>query len=84
MPIQNANDAQDALGAKGDFKRFGIIGLHCFEQDSFLKTIELWKELVAECPDAINTSFNFKWDSRPAKKPGFESAMSLHDIRYFQ
>ncbi|TVY32060.1 FAD-linked oxidoreductase [Lachnellula subtilissima] len=84
VPIQNANDAQDALGAKGDFKRFGIIGLHRFEQDSFLKTIELWKELVAECPDAINTSFNFKWDSRPAKKPGFESAMSLHDIRYFQ
>lgn len=84
VPIQNANDAQDALGAKGDFKRFGIIGLHRFNQDAFLKTIELWKELVAECPDAINTAFNFKWDSRPAKKPDFDSAMSLHDVRYFQ
>ncbi|TVY18018.1 FAD-linked oxidoreductase azaL [Lachnellula arida] len=83
VPIQNANDAQDALGAKGDFKRFGIIGLQRFNQGSFLKIIELWRELVAECPDAINTSFNFKWDSRPAKQPNSESAMGLHDIRYF-
>ena len=84
VPIQNASDAVAAIGAKGDFKRFGIVGLHHFEVDLFMKTVTLWKEMMAECPDAINTSFNFKWDSRPVKSPRFDSAMSHHDIRYWQ
>ncbi len=84
VPIQNASDARAAMGAKGDFKRFGVVGLRRFEADSFMKTISLWKEMVAECPDAINTAFNFQWDSRPVKPPRFDSAMSHHDIRYWQ
>ena len=82
--IQNISDAREAIGAKGDFKRFGIAGLRRFNIDSFLKTIDIWKELVAECPDAVNTSFNFQWDSRPVKTPSFDSAMCLHDIRFYQ
>ncbi|KAI1088778.1 hypothetical protein F5B19DRAFT_505270 [Rostrohypoxylon terebratum] len=84
VPIQNTSDGREAIGAKGDFKRFGVVGLRRFDVDGFVKTIDVWKELVAECPDAINTAFNFQWDSRPPKAPGFESAMSLHDIRYWQ
>ncbi|KAK7990904.1 FAD binding domain-containing protein [Apiospora arundinis] len=84
VPIQNASDAREMLCAKGDFKRFGIVGLRRFDIDSFLRTIELWKNLVETCPDAINTAFNFQWDSRPPKAPDFESAMSLHDVRYWQ
>lgn len=84
VPIQNASDAREMLCAKGDFKRFGIVGLRRFDVDSFLKTIEVWKALVQTCPDAINTAFNFQWDSRPPKTPAFESAMSLHDTRYWQ
>ena len=84
VPIQNASDGREAIAAKGDFKRFGVVGLRRFEIDSFLETIDLWKKLIAECPDAINTAFNFQWDSKPAKAPAFESAMCLHDIRYWQ
>ena len=84
VPIQNASDARAALGAKGDFKRFSVVGLNCFNVDSFMQTISLWKEMVAECPDSINTSFNFQWDSRPVRPPRFDSAMSHHDIRYWQ
>ncbi|XDG04463.1 hypothetical protein ABKA04_004078 [Annulohypoxylon sp. FPYF3050] len=84
VPIQNTSDGRDAIGAKGDFKRFGVVGLRRFDVNGFVKTIDVWKNLVAECPDAINTAFNFQWDSRPPKAPGFESAMSLHDIRYWQ
>jgi hypothetical protein len=84
VPIQNASDGREALAAKGDFKRFGVVGLHRFDEQSFLQTIDLWKQMVAECPDAINTAFNFQWDARPVKKPDFESAMCLHDIRYWQ
>ncbi|KAI1207303.1 uncharacterized protein F4807DRAFT_183671 [Annulohypoxylon truncatum] len=84
IPIQNTSDGREAIGAKGDFKRFGVVGLKRFDADGFIKAIDVWKSLVAECPDAINTAFNFQWDSRPPKAPGFESAMSLHDIRYWQ
>ncbi|KAK8007639.1 hypothetical protein PG989_001629 [Apiospora arundinis] len=84
VPIQNASDAREMLCAKDDFKRFGIVGLRRFDIDKFLGTIEVWKSLVETCPDAINTAFNFQWDSRPPKAPDFESAMSLHDVRYWQ
>lgn len=84
VPVQNTSDAREVLCAKGDFKRFGVVGLRRFNIDSFLETIEVWKILVDKCPDAINTTFNFQWDSRPPKAPEFESAMSLHDIRYWQ
>ncbi|KAK7918184.1 FAD-linked oxidoreductase [Apiospora marii] len=84
VPIQNASDAREMLCVKGDYKRFGIVGLRRFDVDRFLKTIEVWKTLVETCPDAINTAFDFQWDSRFPKTPGFESAMSLHDTRYWQ
>lgn len=84
VPIQNANDGRAALDAKGGFKAFGTIGLQHFDEENFLKTIDLWKELVAECPDAISTAFNFQWDSKPVKSLGIDSAMSHHDIRYWQ
>ncbi|KAI1135516.1 hypothetical protein F5Y05DRAFT_174026 [Hypoxylon sp. FL0543] len=54
-----------------------------FDVDRFLQVVDVWKTLVKECPDAINTAFNFQWDSRPPKTPSFDSAMSLHDIRYW-
>ncbi|OCL05429.1 FAD-binding domain-containing protein [Glonium stellatum] len=84
VPIQNTSDGHEALNAKGDYKRFGVVGLRRFDKEGFLKTIDVWTNLITECPDAINTSFNFQWDSRPVKTPPFESAMSLHDIRYWQ
>ena len=84
VPIQNISDGREAIGAKGDFKRFGIVGLRRFDIDSFLKTVEIWKELVAKCTDAMNTAFNFQWDSRPVKTPPFDSAMCLHDTRFYQ
>lgn len=84
VPIQNASDRGEALAAKGGFKQFGIVGLHQFDEEAFLRIIEIWRELIAECPDAINTAFNFQWDSRPVKRLDIESAMCLHDIRYWQ
>ncbi|KAF7881540.1 hypothetical protein EAF00_011909 [Botryotinia globosa] len=80
VQIQNASDRGEALAAKGGFKQFGIVGLHQFDEEAFLRTIAIWKEMSAECPDAINTAFNFQWDSRLVKRPYIESAMCLHDI----
>lgn len=83
IPIQDANDSFSFLEAKGDYKRYSCVGLRRFEKQRFLKIIEIWKRLVADCPDAINTSFTFQWDSRHAKTPAFESAMSLHDTHFW-
>ncbi|KAL3443397.1 FAD binding domain-containing protein [Aspergillus insuetus] len=74
----------DALNANGDFKRFGQAGLREFSTERFLQTIGIWERLVDECPDAVNSSFNLMWFSRPVKRPSFESAMAVHDIRFWQ
>lgn len=84
VPIQNVSDGRETLEAKGGFKTFGTVGLRRFDIDRFLATVDVWKRLMEECPDAINTTFNFQWDSRPPKQPSFESANSLHDIRFWQ
>ena len=84
VPIQNISDGREAIGAKGDFKHLDIVGLRRLDIDSFLKTVELWKELVAECHDAINTEFKFQWASKPVKTPPFDSPMCLHDTRFYQ
>lgn len=84
VPIQNTSDGREALAAKGGYKRFGVVGLRRFDVDKFLQVVDVWNTLVQECPDAINTAFNFQWDARFPKKPDFDSAMSLHDIRYWQ
>jgi FAD binding domain len=84
VPIQNASDARNALGAKGDFKRFSVIGLQRFDPEAFLKTVYVWKEMTAQCPDAINTAFNFQWDARPPRKSDLGSAHCLQDVRYWQ
>lgn len=84
VPIQNASDGREAFTANGSFKRFGILGLRRFDIDRFMQTVEVWRELIDECPDALSTSFNFQWDSRPVRTPEFDSAMCLHDTRYWQ
>lgn len=84
IPVQNASDARAALGAKGEFKQFSIVGLHAFDEDAFLETVEIWKEMVSACPDSINSAYNFQWDSRFAPAATMDCAMSLTDIRFWQ
>ncbi|RDA89836.1 hypothetical protein CP533_6947 [Ophiocordyceps camponoti-saundersi (nom. inval.)] len=84
VPIQNVCDGRAALEAKGGFKMFATVGLGCFDVERFLETVEVWKRLMEECPDAINTTFNFQWDSRPPRRPEFESANCLSDVQFWQ
>ncbi|KAL4907582.1 hypothetical protein BDW74DRAFT_176333 [Aspergillus multicolor] len=84
VPIQNASDARAALGVKGGFKAFGVVGLHSFNVDAFVQTVEVWKEMVETCPDALNSAFNFQWDSRPPRGFEREGACSLGGVRYWQ
>ncbi|OGM40774.1 monocarboxylate transporter [Aspergillus bombycis] len=83
-PIQHASDAREALCGKGDLKQFGVVGLHGFDAEGFVRTIDTWKQMVHDCPDAINTGFNVQRDARAVKTPEVELAMSLYDIPYWQ
>ncbi|PFH60833.1 hypothetical protein XA68_10240 [Ophiocordyceps unilateralis] len=84
VPIQNVCDGREALEVKGGYKTFATVGLGRFDTDRFLQTTDVWKRLMRECPDAINTTFNFQWDSRPPRRPGFDSANSLHHVQFWQ
>ena len=84
IPLQNASDARAAIGNKGDFKRFSIVGLKGFDINTFLKTIDIWRNLTHECPDAISTAFNFQWDARLPAPARFETALGLRDVRFWQ
>ncbi|KAI5866335.1 hypothetical protein GGS23DRAFT_594463 [Durotheca rogersii] len=65
VPIQDTSDGCETLTAKGGLKRFGVVGLRRFDVEGFLQTVDVWKTLVEECPDATNTAFNFQWASIP-------------------
>ena len=39
VPIQNCSDGFAFLEAKGDYKRYSIVGLHRFDRQRFLKII---------------------------------------------
>lgn len=85
VPIPNASHGRETSGAKEGFQGVGIVGLQHFDQEeAFLKTIDMWVETIAECPDAIMAAFSFQGDARPAKKPGLESAMCHHDLWFWQ
>ena len=84
LHIENLNDSLDFVCAKGELKRYNMAGTHEFNVENFLKTVALWQQLVHECPDAAQSSFNFHWHSRPPKAPEFDSAMSHQGIRMWQ
>ena len=46
VPIQNVSDGREAIGAKGDFKRLGIVGLRRFDIDSFLRRSKYGRSLL--------------------------------------
>ncbi|PHH83218.1 hypothetical protein CDD82_2990 [Ophiocordyceps australis] len=84
VAIQNIGHGSEPLQAKGGFRMFATVGLRRFDTESYLKTIDVWRRLVTECPDAVDTTFNFQWDSKPPRRPGFESANSLGHVHFWQ
>lgn len=84
IPIQNLSDGREAFNAKGGFKRFETVGLRNFNRAGFIEVVALWKAMVAECTDAITTSFNFQWNAQPAPGDTGETCSTLHDVRMWQ
>ncbi|KAF2161222.1 hypothetical protein M409DRAFT_28261 [Zasmidium cellare ATCC 36951] len=84
IPIQNAADALDPLGAcGGGYKKLVLTGLYSLESSLFTDVTKIWQDLTTSHPDALSTTFSFQWDSRPPKHAPFESANSMHDVRFW-
>ena len=82
-PIQNLSDGLEPLCAKGDHKKFVIVGVPGFETSWFLQLVALFSEMVVEFPHTTNSIFYFQWNSQPVKAAAFESAMSHHGVRFW-
>jgi FAD/FMN-containing dehydrogenase len=82
--IEDLGNTLDRACAKGGFKYYGLMGAREFSPGRFGNTVQLWRKLIATCPDAKGSIFYFEWHSRPTKKPDEESAMSHHDVRFWQ
>ena len=81
IPFENNGDTLQVLCAAGDFKKLVLTGLYDFEPELFTEVVEIWQSLTASCPDAVSSLFSIQWESRPAPRPAFESANSMHGMR---
>lgn len=70
----------DHACAKGDFKRFSLSGFDEFKAQNFLKVIEIYKELLAACPDAGATGYAFEWHTGTSKLPSANSAFGNEHV----
>ncbi|PQE03236.1 FAD binding domain containing protein [Rutstroemia sp. NJR-2017a BBW] len=75
----NLSDHLDFACAKGDYKRFSLAGLPSFNAQNFMKVIELYKDLLATCPDAGATGYAFEWHTGVNKLPVADSAFGNED-----
>jgi hypothetical protein len=79
-PFSTYRDPMDYACAKGDFKRFNLAGIPEFKTENFLKVIDLFKELLATCPDAGATGYAFEWHTSVKKVEPQDSAFSHQDV----
>lgn len=79
----NLSDHLDYACAKGDFKRFTVAGFPDFKAQNFLKVIEIYKELLATCPDAGATGYGFEWHTGTSKLPPADSAFGNENIHLY-
>lgn len=86
VPIQDTSDGREALAAKGDHKRFGVVGLRRFDVDSFLQVVDLRKTntRTGVSPTLPTRPLTSSGTRGFPKTPDFDSARSSHDIGYWQ
>lgn len=81
LRIENAADALEILSAPGDFKKLRLTGIHTYDKAILPQVVDVWKDLVAKCPEALGSYFAIQWESQPPLHPKFASANSMHDVR---
>lgn len=81
--IENNGDALQPLMVSGDFKKLRLTGIHSYDPTMLSEIADLWKSLTTSCPDAATTMFSIQWESQPPIQATFDSANSMHNIRFW-
>ncbi|KAF4620236.1 hypothetical protein G7Y89_g14584 [Cudoniella acicularis] len=79
MSFVEFRDSMDYACVKGDFKRFSVAGIPKFKTKSFLKVIDLFKELLDSCPDASASGYAFEWHTAITELQPQDSAFGFQD-----
>lgn len=83
VQIENSADALQPLMASGDYKKLRLTGIDSYDPLMLPKIADVWLGLTEACPDARASTFSIQWESRPALRPAFDSANSMHEVRFW-
>ena len=84
LAIENNADALQPLMAPGGYKKLRLTGISKYDSTALPEIVRLWQDLTTTtCPDAAKTMSSIQWESQPPVRPAFESANSLHAVRFW-
>ncbi|KAF9480759.1 FAD-binding domain-containing protein [Pholiota conissans] len=80
VPYPKINDAGEAFGVKGGFKRWAGAGLKRINVDDWMKVISIYEKLKISCPDAVPTGYAIEWNAYAPqeKRTNFEETSFGH------
>ena len=81
--IDHCADAVEPLNVHGDFKKLRLAGLSTFEKEHWAQVPAIWTDMAERCPDAKRTSFLCAWESKPVKKPAWDSATGIYNVQFW-
>lgn len=80
VPYPRVNDAGDAFGVKGGFKRFSLAGVQRLSPNIWMQVLDRYEELKGKFPDASTSGYAIDWNMG-GPQSGDETAFSLHDVK---
>lgn len=84
LAVENNADALQPLMAPGDYKKLRLTGIPAYGSTALPEIARLWQNLTTtSCPDAAKTMSSIQWESQFPVNSAFESANSLHDVRFW-
>ena len=84
LAIENNADALQPLMTPGDYKNLRLTGMPKYDSTALPEIARLWQDLTTTtCPDTAKTISSIQWESQPPRESAFESANSLHTVRFW-
>jgi len=79
IPFPRVNDAGEAFGIKGGFKRFAGAGIDRLDPETWMQVAERYEKLKVEFPNASPSGYAVEWYIRGSRDPAQETAFSHGD-----
>ncbi|KAF4615002.1 hypothetical protein D9613_002460 [Agrocybe pediades] len=81
IPYPRVNDAGEAFGVKGGFKRFSGAGLQRLDPSIWMQVVDRYERLKREFPDAIQSGYAVEWYKQGASRHRDETAFAHGGVR---